>query len=77
MEKFMKLGKIVAVTATVVAATSSLAQTTWSTYGNHTYGTNSNGNSTTWSTYGNHSYGTSSSGATRTCSTYGSNTYCN
>ena len=53
---------------------SSSNSTTWSTYGNQTYGTNG----TTWSTYGNQSYGSNSrTGQSKTCSTYGTQTYCN
>ena len=53
---------------------SSSNSTTWSTYGNQTYGTNGD----TWSTYGNHSYGQNPySGQSTTCSTYGTQTYCN
>ncbi len=53
---------------------SSSNSTTWSTYGNQTYGSNG----TTWSTYGNQSYGSNSrTGQRKTCSTYGTQTYCN
>lgn len=76
----MKLGKIVKVTAIVgsisVASTGSAfayGSTTWSTYGNQTYGSDG----TTMSQYGNQTYGTYGSGGSFSCSTYGNQTYCN
>ena len=50
----MKIGKIIVSTSLI--ASCSLAQN-WSTYGNHTYG--SDGSS--YSTYGNHTYGSDGS----------------
>ena len=50
--------------------------TTYSTYGNMTYGSDGS----TYSTYGNTTYGTwgyGSYGGSVTCTTYGTQTYCN
>lgn len=76
----MKLGKIVKVTAivgsiSVVSAGPALSygSTTWSTYGNQTYGSDG----TTMSQYGNQTYGSYGSGGSFSCSTYGNQTYCN
>ena len=67
----MKVGKIIK-TAVVVGIVSTGAQaTTYSTYGNHTYG--SDGSSS--SSYGNHTYGRNSDGTNYTESTYGNHTY--
>ena len=85
--KIGKIIKTSAIIVTTVAATSLMTptadanhmwghygrSTTWSTYGNQTYGSDG----TTWSTYGNQSYGRSKSGKTRVCSSYGNQTYCN
>ena len=60
----MKLGFVVVASLTV--ATSVSAQT-YSTYGNHTYGSDGS----TYSTYGNHTYGSDGS----TYSRYGNHIY--
>ena len=74
----MKVGKKMILAAVAVAAAGAVtAGTTYSRYGNHEYGSRSDGTTETWSTYGNHSYGRDSRGNSKTCSTYGGHTYCN
>jgi len=48
---------------------------TWSTYGNTTYGSFGSGGSATYSSYGNQTYGTYSGGGSSTWSSYGNQTY--
>ena len=82
----MKLGKIVKVTAivtTVAVGSVETAQayswgtfgggTTWSTWGNNTYGSDGS----RMRKWGNNTYGTFGSGGSFRCSTWGNNTYCN
>ena len=80
----MKLGKIVAVAAVATTINVAVVQdanawSTYSTWGNTTYGWGSYGSSS-FSTYGNTTYGTANWGSggssSVTCSTYGNTTYC-
>ena len=63
----MKIGKAVVVGTLAVSAGVTVAQGTYSTYGNQTYGSDG----TTHSTYGNQTYGSDGT----TYSTYGNQTY--
>jgi hypothetical protein len=79
----MKLGKVIAITAVASTLIAGSAQaygwgyggTTYSTYGNQTYGSDGS----TYSTYGNTTYGSWGYGSygSSTCTTYGTQTYCN
>ena len=87
----MKLGKIAVIAAVATTITVSSAQaygwgTTYSTYGNTTYGSDGSTYSTYGNTtYGSYGYGTSYGyggtsfgyGGSSTCTQYGNTVYCN